>query len=190
MQLFQTLEDRRNPEEILKQGPFKCERQSAWLGHGFYFWDSHIELGHWWGESVYQKIGKEYIITTCTIDDCSDELWDLVGIGKHRIEFRLFAQKLEEEFKNKKVTVPNLITYLLRYKLITYKGIRVLPEKSVKNQFHDRYTYSKLKFIDKSIATLDLIPPIQVCLFQKKCLNLHNYCIVYPDYYSESQEYA
>jgi hypothetical protein len=190
MQLYQTLEDRNNPDKILKDGPFKCERTTAWLGFGYYFWDTHIELSHWWGETVYIQKGKNYIITSCFIVDNSDDLWDLVGVGKHRIEFKRFVEELEGEFKGKEITVPKVITYLLKFNLISYQGIRVLPERSVKSQFYDKFTYSKIRFIDKNTATLDLIPPIQVCLFGKKCLNLNDYCIVYPGNYTKIQDFA
>ena len=40
---YQTLENRNNPDQIEEQGPFLCNRKSAWLGEGYYFWDSFIE---------------------------------------------------------------------------------------------------------------------------------------------------
>ena len=37
---YHTLEDRGNPKEILESGPKQCFRADAWLGHGYYFWDT------------------------------------------------------------------------------------------------------------------------------------------------------
>ena len=39
---YHTVEDRDNPDEIEADGPFKCTRGDAWLGPGYYFWDSKI----------------------------------------------------------------------------------------------------------------------------------------------------
>ena len=47
--LFQAIKDLDNPDEIEQNGPFKCRREDAWLGEGYYFWDSFVELAHWWG---------------------------------------------------------------------------------------------------------------------------------------------
>lgn len=47
--LFQAVKDLDNPDEIEQNGPFKCRREDAWLGEGYYFWDSFVELAHWWG---------------------------------------------------------------------------------------------------------------------------------------------
>lgn len=52
--LYQTVEDRNNPSEIETEGPFLCVRNNAWLGRGYYFWDTFVELAHWWGNTIYQ----------------------------------------------------------------------------------------------------------------------------------------
>jgi len=48
--IYQTLEDRNNPDVVENQGPFLCNRKDVWLGIGYYFWDSFIENAHWWGK--------------------------------------------------------------------------------------------------------------------------------------------
>lgn len=35
-ELYQTVEDRDNPDYVLENGPFKCI-SNAWLGDGYYF---------------------------------------------------------------------------------------------------------------------------------------------------------
>lgn len=35
--LFQAVKDLDNPDEIEQNGPFKCRREDAWLGEGYYF---------------------------------------------------------------------------------------------------------------------------------------------------------
>ena len=41
--IFQTLEDRNNPDEVESQGPFICTN-NPWLGKGYYFWDTFLDL--------------------------------------------------------------------------------------------------------------------------------------------------
>ena len=48
--LYQTVDDRRNIKYVLENAPFKCTRNDAWLGEGYYFWDTFINFAHWWGE--------------------------------------------------------------------------------------------------------------------------------------------
>jgi len=36
--IYQTLEDRGNPDEIERNGPFSCNWNNSWLGTGCYFW--------------------------------------------------------------------------------------------------------------------------------------------------------
>lgn len=42
--LYQTVEDRNNPDDVEQHGPFLCTNKMAWLGHGYYFWDTFINL--------------------------------------------------------------------------------------------------------------------------------------------------
>jgi hypothetical protein len=48
--IYQTLENRGNLDFIENNGPFICKRNNAWLGTGYYFWESFIENAHWWGK--------------------------------------------------------------------------------------------------------------------------------------------
>ncbi len=72
--LFQTVEDRNNPWDIASKGPFLCSRSNAWLGEGFYFWDSFIELAHWWGNTVY---GGKYVVCKSYCSNPLVETYDL-----------------------------------------------------------------------------------------------------------------
>ncbi len=60
MVLYQTVSDRDNADYIEDNAPFRCERKDAWLGEGYYFWDTLIKNAHWWGEIAYNN---EYVIT-------------------------------------------------------------------------------------------------------------------------------
>ena len=72
--LYQTVEDRNNPSEIETEGPFLCVRNNAWLGRGYYFWDTFVELAHWWGNTIYQ--GK-YVVCQSYCDGLLPDTYDL-----------------------------------------------------------------------------------------------------------------
>ena len=57
--LYQTLEDRSNIDYVEENGPFICRRNSAWLGIGYYYWDTFVDNAHLWGEKIYKKNNKE-----------------------------------------------------------------------------------------------------------------------------------
>ncbi|MBV7533042.1 hypothetical protein [Chitinophaga sp. sic0106] len=180
--LYQTLEDRNNPEEVEANGPFECRRLDAWLGFGYYFWDSHIELGHWWGDRAY---GTNYVI--CGANGKMDEsCWDLHGNGLHRLEFEEISKKIVSGgiIQKQHLTVAKLIIYLKRNKSLTYSSIRALGMNSMSSAS----PYAKnMIFIKRYNASyLDMRPAVQVCLFDKKALSLRDYRIVYPEEYIDS----
>lgn len=90
---FQTLEDRDNVHEVESDGPFVCPRNNAWLGIGCYFWDTHIELAHWWGASA---LNNKYMITKAFLI-IDENCWDLHGCGEHRQELEVFVRKWLEQ---------------------------------------------------------------------------------------------
>ena len=80
--LYQTLENRKNPEIIEKNGPFLCNWENTWLGDGYYFWDSFINNAHWWGKEA-RKYKDGYIICKSICDYNSIDCFDLVGNTEH-----------------------------------------------------------------------------------------------------------
>ncbi|MBK9689303.1 MAG: hypothetical protein IPO65_16695 [Saprospiraceae bacterium] len=65
--VYQTLENRGNQDYVENNGPFLCSRNNAWLGNGYYFWDSFIENAHWWGWKV-KKFTNGYFICEAFYD--------------------------------------------------------------------------------------------------------------------------
>lgn len=70
--IYQTLEDRNNDNEIETHGPYFCSLhddkgqikhgiKTPWLGEGYYFWDTRKEDAQWWGEITYNKNQKGYV---------------------------------------------------------------------------------------------------------------------------------
>lgn len=182
--IFQTLFNKENPDYIEEHGPFKCTKANAWLGYGFYFWDSHVELGHWWGGIVY---GNNYII--CKANAVLDSTClDLHGNGLHRNEFKAVCQEMINAKISTRETllIPQVIEFLKKKGLFKYAAIRALGLNSISGTLQDSYIIYRLRFIRKSSSSMDLQPPVQVCLINKAALSLQNYRIVHPDEYVEN----
>lgn len=183
--LYQTLEDRNNPDAIEQDGPFKCRRDTSWLGDGYYFWDSFIELAHFWGKNSGYS---DYIICSAEADLNENNCYDLFGNINHILDFKNIVQLLEKEgVIDNKTTVKRIITYMKSKGLFQHNAIKVAGVNSISNQEeNDQYTL-RFNFIDhkKSDVYLDLIPPIQVCIFNCNKVSLKNYKIIYPDIYVE-----
>lgn len=79
---YHTLENRGNATEIEETGPIRAKRLDiAWLGNGFYFWDTESRWAHKWGTDY-----GEYMIFVADIR--RDEfVYDLFGDKKHILDF-------------------------------------------------------------------------------------------------------
>lgn len=67
-----------------------------------------------------------------------------------------------------------------------YKAIRALGANSISSRYSDNYVFFRFHFKKGNPAFLDLRPPVQVCLIEKRALSLQNYKIVYPYDYIEN----
>lgn len=176
--IYQTLTDRENPDYIIRNGPFKCSHKKAWLGKGYYFWDTFIENAHWWGE---KSLKVPYVICEAKISIDEYTCFDLVGNTEHMLEFA----KCYEELKSKKLAnsntnVARVINYLREINSFPYNCIRVNPINSKSQSNQSDYL---LRFeIDKA-PHLEFKPPIQFCIFNLNKADFKEYQIIYPDYY-------
>jgi hypothetical protein len=182
--VYQTLEDQENADYIEDHGPFPCKRGSAWLGNGYYFWDFHIELAHWWGEKAYAKNGHIVCEGKCVIN--SENCWDLHNEGEHRQEF---IDTLDYMVRSKIVSDPNTVTvaqvimYIRRKGFFNHDGIRVLGVNSAGRTDDFSKVGARLLFNRKKNAYYDLFPAIQICLLNKTSCSLRDYVIVWPEKY-------
>lgn len=177
--LFQTLEDRENADEIERDGPFKCTRADAWAGDGYYFWDSHIELAHFWGTRVYRS---DYVICSA-VGKCDETLLDLVGIGAHRKIFTILEAKVSERLHQRRITFRDIIQFARNQGWLTeFSGIRFEGKTSILHVADNQDYYRELPIHERHGRTfyLDVFPPNQLCLFYKNALSLCNYKIVHP----------
>ncbi len=182
--LYQTLKDKGNPDYVESNAPFSCNWGNAWLGEGYYFWDTFIENAHWWGNVRH---GNRYIIYKAECDFGSDVCFDLVGDTDHMLDF----DECIKLMKSKKMittdtTVARVITFLKeKIPAFNYQAIRVYGIKSISDHTEEYKKYKhRLIFELKKPQYLDYKPAIQLCLFKRSSLNLRNLTIVFPDEYN------
>ena len=178
MILYQTVEDRNEPDFIKSNAPFRCRKINAWLGEGYYFWDTLIDNAHWWGKTVYQK--KGYVVLKFLCDCIHEKCFDLHGNLEHVQYFNEIVDFLEEKgLVNNLTTVPWLIKYLKENADLDkiYDGIRVYGHysKAINNTMKIFF-----KKDPRSKQYLELTPPVQLCLFRNNSFNLQSGIIVFP----------
>jgi hypothetical protein len=184
-EIFQTLENKDNPDYIEQNGPFQCDRKDAWLGKGYYFWESFIENAHWWGEKC-PEYQNEYIICKAVYEYDNNKCFNLIDNKEHITIFKNSIELMKEQdmFQKNKTTVSQILHFL-------QKNIRLFNNFDACRVYG---VYSKEKKSNYSLTVpfktnkpqyLDLCPPIQICFYKKNALNLHNYKIIYPDEYVE-----
>lgn len=172
--ILQTVEDKDNPDEVEKFGPFLCVR-NAWLGRGYYFWDRFYEIANWWGETHYNG---RYMICSASAGFKDEELLDLVGNTYDMDNFRKTCEALENKYPNRYITISYVIEYLKSKGLFAYKAIRA---HSIDCGEGDRLYRRRFRQNQQTNAYLNLMPAIQLCICDKSYV--HNYHIIYPEDY-------
>lgn len=181
---YQTLEDR-DIHRVESEGPFQCTHASAWLGNGYYFWESFIENAHWWGIDG-AKYSNGYIICESTFILDENKCFNLVDNPDHLAQFNecrniLRSQNLYEEGKTR---VSRIINYVKGLGVFNYEAIRVYGINSV--SFRSKYANRTVfKHGHGLLQYLDSTPAIQINFFSKNSLNRTGFKIVFPVEYSE-----
>lgn len=181
---YQTLEDRDNSNYVENNGPFLCNRHNAWLGNGYYFWDSFIENAHWWGSEGAQ-FTKGYFICKAKYNFDETKCFNLIDNPHH---FKLFnnAKKIMHEnglYVPNQTTVARIIEHLKNtLNVFKYEAIRVygINSKSFNSPYSNRTVFDN----KHNTKYLDSLPAIQICFYSKLSLNLRDYKIIYPPEYS------
>lgn len=176
MELYQTVEDRNNPDYLEKNGPILC-KENPWLGPGYYFWDTFYENAEWWGRVHYA--GNYMICSESSSKE--DEMLDLVGNTSHLIEIQEAANKFRKRFPDEKLRVARVLAFIKgEVKTFPYKAVRANPinSKHYTEDMEDQIVY----FAGHSY--LELFPPIQVCVYDK-CFLSGNFQVIYPPEYKQ-----
>lgn len=171
--IFQTLEDRENYEEIESHGPYFCSLydsagklksgiRTPWLGEGFYLWDTLIEDARWWGRQAYKESG--YVICGTRYDQSSPLLFDMVGIISHYEDFIKCAEVIKKEKGLERVSFPIVLHYLKQNPNFGFKAIRVRPMP-----YRGGEDSTNIYFPGNTaeVATFD---KVQICFFDKTLL--------------------
>lgn len=161
-ELFQTLQQRYNVDEVEAHGPYRCNRKDTWLSEGYYFWE-HVDLAHAWGQSSHRG---EYIIGSLCIKYEEDELLDLLDSATLS-SFGEVYDMLCEEYKREEITVAFVIKFLREKANVSWKAARGVFDKS--------FNVSKFPYLNKSIPVsrgryvqrLNLRQPTQWCIFER-----------------------
>ena len=167
---YQTLEDSDNIDEIEFDGPFKCTRSDAWLGHGYYFWDSNLEWAIDWGKNSYNKRGKEFVIGSCRIN--LDSCFDLIGNVEHQQELIDVIKVMQESGLikgEKKFILPNILEYLKHKGLFTYNSIRSA----------DNYNPIQIHYGENRQEYLMINQRVQICVIKKNEVILTPFGVIY-----------
>jgi hypothetical protein len=170
---YHTLEDRGNYIPIEETGPKPCSHSKAWLGHGYYFWDSNIYWAHDWGRN-YAK----YMIFEGEIE-IDENTYDLLGNISHKLEFAEMSYDLKRKNNLKpeaNVIVAQVIEYIKKFVGFDYNSIRAAdyPERT-----------SIISFGGKRGEFMYLNERAQICLINKNNLSLPSFKVIHPEEYKE-----
>lgn len=160
-------------DKILRQAPFCAIDNSQfrqWLGTGFYFWEQFLPLAKWWGNVHYVRRGEHYIIFS-TIFNCNDRyILDLVSNTEQMNDIMTIVRELKSrpEFEDTTFSAQFIINFITTKVNQTYKAIRVYGHDSCSTD--KNITQNKFLFNDRSY--LNLCPEIQICVKDRKVLQL------------------
>lgn len=174
---YQTLEDRDNIDEIETDGPYICTRRDAWLGTGYYFWDSNMDWAISWGENSYLRFQKEYVIGRCWID-LSQKCFDLLGNVAHQLELKEVIEVMKNSGKirqGQRLIMPNIIEFLKRNEIFPYKSIRIGDNnETIQIHFNDQKRKREYMLINQRV---------QICVIERKDVILQPFDVIYPERY-------
>ncbi len=169
LECFQTVEDLDNADYIERNGPFKCVRTDAWLGEGYYFWDSNIEWAHSWG-AFYEENG--YIICQAQIR-FDETVFDLYGNVQHNLLFERAYLAIRQQ-TDREITVPQVITAMRKMGRFAYNAIRAFDQPS---------SVLRVQYNIRKSEQLIINQRVQICLLNKNNLLSQTFRIVFPERY-------
>ena len=174
--LYQTVEDRDNPDNIEAEGPFKCTRKDAWLGEGYYFWEAEVQFAHKWGINAGYK---EYVVCESAYDYDNPCFFDIVGNPSHLRTMREITEELRRVMpKNCIITIPMVIKSL-KIVLNDEFSFKAIRSRSEWKPWEYIMPYNEKR---PRGELCNLNPEIQLCVIDKEIL-IKEYRIVYPEKY-------
>lgn len=173
-ELFQTLEQRCNVDDVEEHGPYLCRRKDAWFSEGYYFWE-HLDFAHAWGNFSY---GGTYIIGSLCIEYKEEELLDLSD-SDDLCAFEKAYDMLSKVFKTEKITVAFVIKFLREKTDVSWKAVKAIIERS--------FNVGNFPALERGIPVskkrypqrLNLRPQIQWCVFEGTLLEGIPFSVVF-----------
>ncbi|MGO3805988.1 MAG: hypothetical protein ACTJHT_06765 [Sphingobacterium sp.] len=170
-EVYQTLRFLNNNERVLQEGPYKCLRSDAWLGHGYYFWEDSLRPAKYWGKRMHDN---KYIIGKGRCEINEENCFYLVGSVKHNEFFVEALNQISEIGElSSNVTVPHVIDYLKKTGQFPFYACRAETTEAFapsKYWTEDDFTNEVLfKQGQDSRVKLNLI--IQLCIYELDKIN-------------------
>ena len=171
---YHTVEDRDNADQVESNGPFICVRNDAWLGTGYYFWDTRQHWAHDWGNKCYVSKQKGYIVCEAQIR-LDERIFDLFGDVMHQEEFAAVFDELDKQFPpGKDLFVRHVINYLKKIGAFPYDGIRAADEPK---------DVLSVEFGGRRNEKMFVGQRVQICLINKNNIVLPTFRIIFPEKY-------
>lgn len=178
--LYQTLRNDENADEVEAHGPYECKDNVAWLGQGYYFW-YFIPCAHWWGKTQHDD---NYFICKTQCTGNSNELLDLACDMDAMQDLAVIVENYRQEHKNiGRFTLRDVIEDLRGwYKQANVKAVSLRTENTINfNSFG--YLFPRIYFNNHLPAFAPLYPPIQICVIDKSYL-VGDFLVIFPESYS------
>ena len=186
---YQTVEDRGDRDAVEADGPFLCTRADAWLGHGYYFWDSDVDRAHDWGRFAYWKFKKQYMIGQCELainEGREENCFDLLGVVAHKKEIIALAERLLKtgNFDSpEQITVPKIIEFMKRNGLFPYRAIRAAdyppqPQNNSESPIGKVIYFSERRREGMPVSPQ---PRVQICVIDKLDVILTPFQVIFPE---------
>lgn len=176
--VHQTVDDKDNPDDVEKDGPFKAQRLSSlYLGDGYYFWDDHLRLAHWWGNV---HCGGRYIICEGELKVEKKRFLDLVGSRQDMIELKRMIDDLGIQNKPLGSIIETLKTIARRpgrSGIFPFQVIRAF------DRYRGGFDHFRTEFAENRKGHTYLDPIYIICMVEKNKLLLRSYRIVFPPQY-------
>lgn len=166
-EVYQTLRYQNNNDVVLRDGPFKCTQNNAWLGHGYYFWEDSLKPAKYWGKRFHDN---KYIIckALCKIDE--NNCLHLVGSVKHAEYFEEALKQLSKLGElTAEVTVPHVIDFLMKAGQFPFSASRAETSDAfdanlylTEEDFKEDIIFNK----KLNVAKVKLNLVIQLCIYE------------------------
>lgn len=178
--VYHTVEDQDNADYIESNAPFKSFDKNAWVGPGFYFWESFIEYAHGWGKIHYKG---NYVICSGKIAEKNEnDCFDPVGDTEHMTYLQYLVDKIKERKPKENITFEKTIRYAKEIGVFPFKIIRITD---ILKQYPNDSNSNVLKLRDAGSKPSFMSIKKRIVIYTESMsnVNLEDFKIEYPDKY-------